>query len=166
MEKLQELQEAVEVLEENVKSIKKQLKELAKPKKIGRQRVDCYYCITPYGNIEPTNDTDYAPDMFNFSIGNYFSTKAEAEQYKQNLLITQQLKDIALELNDGEEINWDDEDFQDKYYICYNLWDDTFGMTFASRTKISTIYCLSNKFLKVAKDRVGEDRLKEYFKSL
>ena len=102
-------------------------------------------------------------DDYNYNTGNYFKTSEEAEKYKQHLIITQKLKDIALRLNDGVEIDWKkDRNIYEIYLDCSrNELDQVNIDTFKS---CNTIYCLSDKFLETAIKEIGEKELIEYIK--
>jgi len=101
-------------------------------------------------------------DNFRYNIGNYFLTEKECEEYKKRLLIEQQLKDIALRLNEGKKIGWEDHD-QKKYHIYYNHYSEEFDFLTVYYHQIECIYCLSNKLLEVALEDIGEEDLKSYF---
>lgn len=108
---------------------------------------------------------------FTYKIGNYFKTEEEAEHTLEMLKVKQQLKDLALRLNKGRKINWEDESWDDdnlKYYICFDAslnrlelaqWN-TFHLI-----DVGNIYCLNKNFLDVAKKEIGEDKLIELIKS-
>ena len=104
---------------------------------------------------------------FNYQIGNYFKTLEEAEKYKNYLIITQKLKDIALRLNDGIEIVWNKS--TPKYAIFYRHLENTYrellvqGKAF-DVSYLNGIYCLSDKFLETAIKEIGEKELIEYIK--
>lgn len=156
-------------LEEKIKEIEKQLQELKeqlteKNNKYKRKRPDRYWFLNDIGatiNIKAFINNN---DNFKYSIGNYFETKEQAENYKQKLLIEQELKDIAMELNKGEEIDWDNTN-QDKYYIEYSFYGDGILYSFHSYTKIQgTIYCLDINFKHVAIEKIGKERLTRYLK--
>lgn len=128
-----------------------------------------YYYIHDDGSIlediERTIPT--SSSIYHYNTGNYFKTKKEAEKYKNNLIITQKLKDIALRLNDGVEINWNNNS-QHKFYIGFQhsgikkgeLLKDI-NIHFQS---VGVIYCLSDKFLETAIKEIGEKELIEYIK--
>jgi hypothetical protein len=110
----------------------------------------------------------YYLEQFCFQVGNYFKTKEEAEKYYKNLIITQKLKDIALRLNDGKVIDWNNHD-QEKWTIVIHHSD------YENKLKLSTenflelkyqgsVYCLSDKFLETAIKEIGEKELIEYIK--
>lgn len=161
-------------LEEKIKEIEKQLEELKvqlteedKEDKCKRKRFDYdkyYWFVDTFGEVCDTPECYASEDNFLFEIGNYFETEEQAENYKQKLLVEQELKDIAMELNKGEEIDWDNTN-QDKYYIEYSFYGDGIIYNFHSYTKIQgTIYCLDINFKHVAIERVGKERLTKYLK--
>ena len=160
-------------LEERIKEIEKQLEELKEQlteenNKYKRKRLDYgdyYWFLNNLGEaVMAFDDYNEYEDNFKYLIGNYFKTEEQAENYKQKLLIEQELKDIAMELNKGEEIDWDNTN-QDKYYIEYSFYGDGILYSFHSYTKIQgTIYCLDINFKHVAIERIGKERLIKYLK--
>lgn len=98
-----------------------------------------------------------------FNTGNCFKSEQEAEEYKENLLTKQQLKDLALELNNGVEIDWENEN-QKKYYLEYGCYSLDYDITY-SYINLGQIYCLNEDFLKIAKDRIGEEKIIKLIKS-
>ena len=104
-------------------------------------------------------------DLFRFNIGDCFKTEQEAEEYKENLLTKQALKDLALELNEGVEIDWDDRN-QKKYCFVYSHNGNKLDYTPNSAwQELGHIYSLDYKFLKIAKERIGEEKLIKLIKS-
>lgn len=97
-------------------------------------------------------------DKFHFNTGNCFKTEQEAEEYKENLLTKQQLKDLALELNNGVEIDRKDIE-QEKYYIYFDHRTLNIQQTCVYLSHYLDVYCLNNQFLTIAKDRIGEEKL-------
>lgn len=111
-------------------------------------------------NIEQ-NDTI---DNFNYKTRNYFKTKKEAEEYREKLKTYYDLMDLADELNNGEKIDWNNT-VQEKYFIYYNARIEELFQTTAFYTNIvGKIYCLNSKFLLIALERIGKEKLKKLFK--
>ena len=104
-------------------------------------------------------------DNTHFSLGNYFKTEIKTIRYREHLIITQKLKDIALRLNDGVEIDW--KNGKEKYCIGLNYQDGKltqFTLTMFIVKHLGQIYCLSSKFLETAIKEIGEKELIEYIK--
>lgn len=160
------LAEKVKELELVLKETKSQLKELReKENSFKREIYYKYYYLNDCGETEIETDEDYPVDNFRYSIGNYFETKEEAENYKERLLIEQELKDIAMELNEDKKMFWSNNNLLSKYYLRYNFDDDRIITDCSYGSKIQgTIYCLDNNFKDVAIERIGEERLIKYLK--
>lgn len=159
------IDEKIKELEEKLEEIKKENEELKKIKKFNFiRRVECgkkYFYISDKGKLGSTVENGHIVDNFHYYSGNYFKTQEEVERYKQNRLTYQQLKDIALRLNKGQEIYWDNGS-QDKYYIYFDYIENEFELAFAkSMRSPSGIYCLDENFLNVALEEIGEERLKQ-----
>lgn len=126
-----------------------------------------YYYLATNGKIVKIDWINTDGDYFRFTTGNYFKTEQEAMDYKENLITKQQLKDLALELNDGKEINWNDG--YNKYYLSCNFYSSeaeplasSFVYNFQS---LGEVYCLNKDFLQIAKQRIGEERIIKLIKS-
>lgn len=161
-EKLAEKTKEIELI---LKEVKSQLKELReKENSFKREIYYKYYYLNDCGETEIKTDEDYPVDNFRYSIGNYFETKEQAENYKEKLLIEQELRDIAMELNKGEEIDWKN-GCQAKYYLKYNPLSNNIGCMVYMMLKIQgAISCLDENFKDIAIEKIGEERLKKYLK--
>ena len=95
--------------------------------------------------------------------GLLFNSEEEAKKYLFKLEIETKLKNIAERLNNGQKIDWEDED-QKKFLIYYDYINKRLGYDFYSYCKIQEVHCLDINFLDVAKKEIGEDNLIKYFK--
>lgn len=96
--------------------------------------------------------------------GLYAWLKENAENYKEKLLIEQELRDVAMELNKGEKIDWDDVN-QEKISLGYNFPVNSIQCSYEYLFKCQgKIYCLDKNFKDVAIERIGEERLAKYLK--
>lgn len=163
LEQIDELKQKIEELEKEVNS-----PEFEGIKKGARQKPkdgEVYFFLDSYGNRIWTKWHNNVQDLFRFNTGNCFKTNKEAIDYKENLLTKQALKDLALELNNGVEIDWDYY-YQLKYYIFYNNGLKTLSIDFDCIHQCSSkIYCVNSNFLDIAKDRIGEEKLIKLIKS-
>lgn len=123
-----------------------------------------YYYISAYkgGAKCAINAGDYI-DSFNFSVGNFFKTKEEAEHMIEKLKIINELQKFAYE-NNEKEIDWNNFS-QNKFYLIYdsevnNILVDYFSCT---RTNSFNIYFTSFEIAKKAIKTIGEDRIKKYY---
>ena len=163
LEQIDELKQKIEELEKEVN-----FPEFDEVKKGVRQKPECgvvYFYLKHDGYIGSTHWGIEDTDLFRFNTGNCFKTKQEVEEYKENLLTKQALKDLALELNNGVEIDWEDDNTKYSIYIqtdsdiklnqcdCFDYID------------LGQIYCLDSDFLTIAKDRIGEEKLIKLIKS-
>lgn len=165
----QEIENKIKALEKQIEELKKEVNspEFEGIKKGVRQKPKCgvvYFYLKHDGYIGSTHWGIEDTDLFRFNTGNCFKTEQEAEEYAENLLTKQQLKDLALELNNGVEIDWHDF-YQEKYRIfsvgnAY-LESDYIGQN----TDIGQVYCLDENFLGIAKERIGEEKLIKLIKS-
>lgn len=169
-EDFKEVQDMLEQAKELVKTLENKYNELSKPKNVrwrAKKGGDFYIVsgCSKYGNVAHKMTEDFGVCCnFHYDIGDYFKTAQEAEKLYNNIIITQKLKDIALRLNDGVEIDWNEDD-QGKYFIYYKFSDDSLniGTVYNCKT-LSSIYCLSPKFLGVALDEIGSKELRNYIK--
>lgn len=135
-----------------------------------------------YNKWKPQNNEEYfyidtfndvRADVFNtnnpftkkiLSTLNYFKTEAEAKQEAEKILVRRKLENIAKHLNKGEEIDWNDF-YQFKHFIFYDYETNVLGSSMACTRRVQGIvYCLSDKFLDIAIQEIGKERLLEYLR--
>lgn len=160
----------IQELEQNISSIKEELSKLEENLKtlksgVGRQipkNGDTYYFI----NFKSYKDR-WANDSFDqqrFNSYNYFKTEEEAQKEIDRRLIKAKLNDIANRLNGGQIINWDSA-IQRKYHLTLSN-EGSLNLSFSLIDKIEgATYCLSQDFLEVAVDEIGEQVLLDYMKN-
>lgn len=167
IEQINELKQKIEEFEKEVNSIEFEgiKKGVRQRPKIGERYfyVDSC-CVDSFCGIDYVFWQETKTDLFLFNTGNCFKTEQEAEDYKENLLTRQALKDLALELNDGVEICWKDKN-QPKFYINYYSLSKTLSQDFSKTIQGTDIVCLNENFLTIAKDRIGEEKLIKLIKS-
>lgn len=161
-EKQEELKRGLEELEIQINELEK--KEITKSGKRWRGVKDRFYWYIEgdcevYGEYE--TDDDY--DNSRYGIGNYFRTKEEAEKAVEKMKIYTRLKDLALRLNEGREVDWDDFK-QAKWHIHYNYDGNLTTIDSHIYQDIGQIYCLNSDFLNIAKQEIGKENLKKLFK--
>lgn len=124
-----------------------------------------YYYLDSSGTIQRTYWNNGVFDNHRYNIGNCFKTEQEVYDYNENLITKQQLKDLALELDNGVEINWDYKDTR-KYTIYLSCDSDELAddWNWITRT-VGGVYCTNEKFYKIAIERIGEEKLIKLIKS-
>lgn len=162
IEQIDELKQKIEELEKEVNSpefegIKKGVRQMPK-------KGEVYYFVDSAGYVSHTYWAGGEDDLFRFNTGNCFKTEQEAIDFKENLLIKQQLKDLALELNNGVKIDWED-DNQPKFYINYYSLSMELSQDFSKTIRGTDIVCLNKNFIDIAKERIGEEKLIKLIKS-
>lgn len=157
MNKLEELEKKYKELGEEIEKLKKQGKAW-KPEK-----EESYYAIYGDGNIDRATWHDSISGNKRYAIGNCFRTKEEAEATVEKIKIYTQLKRLAEEIN-TEPIDWKNER-QWKNEIVYNASTDCLiQLHEADMRTIGQIYSTNPDFLRIAKERIGEDKLLKLFK--
>lgn len=160
----QELQELKKQVEETLAKVEKALSEM----KIVRWQPEIneiYYYLNSLGNICHKIWVNDGEDLFRFNTGNCFKTEKEADDYRENLLTKQALKDLALELNDGVDVIWDNVD-QRKYVVYFDSSKNVMNMSEVHWTlDMGQICCLNENFLSLARERIGEEKLIKLIKS-
>lgn len=159
----QELQKLKKQVEETLAKVKKALSE-AKTIRWQPKFNEIYFYVDDMGMIDYSFWGIEPDEIFRFNTGNCFKTEEEAEDYKENLLTKQALKDLALELNDGVEIDWEDKT-QRKYNLFIDNLQPDIAYCWSNTTQGSDIYCLHDNYAKIAKDRIGEEKLIKLIKS-
>ena len=128
------------------------------------EKGDIYYFIGNDGSIFEDKWANDSYDQPRFNSYNYFKTEEEAQKEIDRRLIKAKLNEIANRLNGGQVINWNSA-IQRKYYL--NLDSEvSLGRSFSLINKMEgTTYCLSEDFLEVAVDEIGEQVLFDYMKN-
>ena len=123
-----------------------------------------YFYLDDFGGVQRVKWEYDDIDFHRYNIGNCFKTEQEAEDYKENLLTKQELKDLALGLNVDAKIDWSNT-LQHKYQISLDK-DDTLYQSFLnSSPALGQVYCLDQNFLEIAKKRIGKKKLIKLIKS-
>lgn len=120
-----------------------------------------FYYLAPTGLRSVKDFREKESDWF-YDTGNYFKTKEEAEQRFEHMITEQQLKDIALRLNKGEKIDWEDEE-QKKFHLCLFYGSLSYNSNILGKTQ-GVIYCLDENFKDIAIKEIGKERLINYLK--
>lgn len=156
----------MKTIQDEIKELKAKLAKLekqAEQKKIkGRHNPGYkqeYFYVSNDGYIIEDINNQFYMDDYRMQIGNCFESREEAEKHKRILVLNQKLKDLAAELNNGQEIDWNNSG-QAKYYLKYGE-NQVYGDTEYTEKSQGTIYCLDYKFISTAKEKIGEDNLKE-----
>ena len=164
----------IQELEQNISSIKEELSKLEEKLKAFKPRVgrqmpengDIYYFIG--GARASVFEDKWANDSYDqqrFSSYNYFKTEEEAQREIDRRLIKAKLNEIANRLNDGQVIQWNSA-IQRKYYLDLDSEESSLHLNFSIIDKIEGVtYCLSEDFLEVAVDEIGEQELFDYMKN-
>lgn len=162
LKQIDELKQKVEELEKKVNS-----PEFEVIKNSTRWKPECgvvYFYLKHDGYIGSTHWGIEDTDLFRFNAGNCFETKQQVEEYKENLLTKQALKDLALELNEGVEVDWDKYKLT-KYCIFISCVDELYLHSINSNKHLGQVYCYDKDFLTIAKDRIGKEKLIKLIKS-
>ena len=173
MTKLEALKNELEEHKYACAVLEKEIHELERENMSKRWRAksgETYFAICSTSNITQCEEKEDAGYNFNFdhtnryNFGNYFKTLQEAEKVRKKIKLYTQLKDLALRLNKGEKIDWDNS-AQAKWHICYKNGtvlglDDMYTSTLQD---LGQIYCLDKNFLEIAKQEIGEENLKKLF---
>ena len=165
MNNLEELKQELKKIENKINELEnKVIEEINKYKRKRCENGERYWFLNSLGEAELASDYNGDEDDFSYNIGNYFETEEQAKNYKEKLLIEQELRDIARELNKGEEIDWEEKE-EYKYYLYYNFVNNEINYRSYTIIKLQgIIYCLNENFKDVAIKRIGEERLTKYLK--
>ena len=161
----------VDLLEQRVNELVEEIKKLREKQqeqKVQRWRAkegEIYWIVTTSGEAGYDREECDNIDDSRYSIGNYFASKQDVEQHIKNLKTKQKLKDLALELNKGKEMDWEDSR-QCKHIIVYDKNHHKLGLGGSYCVmEMGQVYCLDNDFLKKALTVIGEEDLIDLIKS-
>lgn len=161
------LEKRIEDVVEAVKAVRAKVdKALQEPAKRWRgNKGDSYWYVDDVEGVARSYEDSHEADDLRYCTGNYFETEHECEQYLKNLKTKQKLKDLALELNNGKEIDWSDME-QTKFFIVLNCTKDYLERNHTYRIcDVGQVHCLNRQFLNEAKKRIGEQDLINLIKS-
>ncbi|MBQ8298423.1 MAG: hypothetical protein IJX99_01105 [Clostridia bacterium] len=156
MDKLQELKKKYKELGEEIERLENQ-------GKVWTPKVsEKYWCIIPSGYVDFDTWANNCLDIDRYQIGNCFKTKEEAEKVVEKMEIYTELKRLAEEIN-TEPIEWVKPE-QRKYYISYDREGKLEGTWLTNLRGATEIYSTNKDFLKIAKERIGEEKLLKLFR--
>ena len=169
MNEIEKLKEKQEELERDLEELGTQIneleeKEITKSVKRWIGVKDRFYWYIEgdckvYGEYEKDDDYDNA----RYEIGNYFRTEEEAKEVVEKTKIYTRLKDLALRLNKGEKIDWDNSTSA-KWNIGLSNSNNALQCCYAYKGQdVGQIYCLDPDFLNIAKQEIGEENLRKLF---
>ena len=127
LDKIEKLERETKIISVEIDLLRKQIGKVNfeenKYKRWRANQGEYYWYVDYIGDIFNNYETYTELDNFRYSTGNYFRTEKEAEEYKENLITKQKLKDLALRLNEVIEINWKDPN-RLKIFIALNIAQD------------------------------------------
>ena len=163
----------IQELEQNISSIKEELSKLEEKLKTFKSRVgrqmpengDIYYFIGGVrASVFENKWTNDSYDQQRFNSYNCFKTVEEAQKEIDRRLIKAKLNEIANRLNGDLVIMWNSA-IQRKYYLNLDSEESSLHLNFSIIDKIEGVtYCLSQDFLEVAVEEIGEECLVKYIK--
>lgn len=165
MEEIEELKQKLNEAVATTKQLEEKIKELEEEKKYVRWKPcknGTYWLINESGKVShQLYNSDF--DEHCYDIGNFFETEREAQIVAEKLKIYTKLKDLALRLNNGKKIDWND-DTQRKHHLFYCQDTCKIKQDVNIRYKyLNTIYCLDSEFKDEAIKEIGEENLKKLF---
>lgn len=167
MNNLKQMKQELEETKNKCTEIEKKIEELEKQESKVRWRgkqCEKYWYISSCGTVSYTMEMNDDQDNRSYEMGNYFRTEEEAEKVAEKIKIYMQLKDLALRLNKGEKIDWENNNHV-KWYICYKKGTvlDLDDMYTCNLQDLGQIYCLDKNFLEIAKQEISEENLRKLF---
>lgn len=163
MDNLEDLKKQISELQSKVAKIENESKEEKKGKRWRARINDTYFFVDDSGDVDSCHESNFDEDNYSYKTRNYFKTEEEAEEYKEVMNTYYDLIDLAEELNNGEKIDWNDNQ-QCKYTIYYSFKCDTLdeGIAYVCK-EFGQIYCLDGDFLEKAIKKIGKDKLIKLF---
>ena len=163
MDNLEELKKQISELQSKVAKLENESKEEKKGKRWRAKINDTYFIVDDSGDVITCLEYNEYGDNYRYKTRNYFATYEEAKEYKEVMNTYYDLMDLADELNNGEKIDWNDNQ-QCKYKIFYDFEDNFLNRTYAYvRKEFGQIYCLDEDFLEKAIEKIGKDKLTKMF---
>ena len=123
-----------------------------------------FYFLNSYNIAIPEIWDAGCSDAEHYNIYNCFQTREQAETEAEKILVRRMLEDIARRLNKGKKIDYEDK-AQCKFCLVYNIVQDRIDIdSDYNYVRIGVVHCLNVKFLDVAIQEIGEERLKKYLR--
>lgn len=160
----EELRQELTLLKANILNFETKLDEFEK-QQYGRWKPsngEVYFYIADYNGVQRSHWDDDDYDLFRWSVGNVYKTEEQAERALERMKIRTQLEDIALRLNKGINIDWNDVQ-QEKYFLFYDNEEHILTQDYKTISQSDDVYCVE-PFLEVARKEIGEERLAKYLK--
>lgn len=163
----EKLQELINDLKKQLQEAQEKLENLDKYERFKPKEGGTYYYVDSNSCISLTTfDSSCVSDYNKYKSYNCFETEEEAEKEANKILIRRKLEDIARRLNGDKKIYRNNRE-QRKYFINYyfNYKNNEFDLGVSWNEYLcvqGTVYCLSEKFLDIAKEEIGEQELKDY----
>lgn len=161
----QEIKDAQKALER----AQKKLAELENSKKFGwwkPKKQEGYYFVTTEGHTYYDINVDVETDHMRLKYMNCFKTEEEAKLERFQIELRRRIQDIALRLNKGRKIDWNDYS-QEKYRSCiyYDSQTEVLSVSAVPCSKQAFYHpiCLDENFGDVIYNELKDD-LKRYFK--
>lgn len=163
MDNLEEIKKELSELQSKVAKLENESKEEKKGKRWRARINNPYFYVDDFGEVDGCHEYNEYGDNYRYKTRNYFATYEEAEEYKEVMNTYYDLMDLAEELNNGEKIDWNDNQ-QCKYTIYYRFKCDTLddGIAYVCK-EFGQIYCLDEDFLEKAIEKIGKDKLTKLF---
>ena len=163
MDNLEEIKKQISELQSKVAKLEDESKEEKKGKRWRARINNPYFYVDDFGEVDGCHEYNEYGDNYRYKTRNYFATYEEAEEYKEVMNTYYDLMDLAEELNNGEKIDWNDNQ-QCKYTIYYRFKCDTLddGIAYVCK-EFGQIYCLDEDFIEKAIEKIGKDKLTKLF---
>ena len=147
MDNLEEIKKQISELQSKVAKLEDESKEEKKGKRWRARINNPYFYVDDFGEVDGCHEYNEYGDNYRYKTRNYFATYEEAEEYKEVMNTYYDLMDLAEELNNGEKIDWNDNQ-QCKYTIYYRFKCDTLddGIAYVCK-EFGQIYCLDEDFI-------------------
>lgn len=159
MENLEELKKKYAELGEEIERLEK-----SKTKRWRAEKGGVFFWIDSNNDTWICCEDNCIADDKRYKSGNYFKTEEEAQAEAERRIIYQELSDLALELNNGVEIDWKNRG-QQKYSLVYDYENEFVDWTGNVSSRVcGTVYCLNRYFRQKAIERIGEERLEKLLK--
>lgn len=160
----EELQKLINDLQNQLEEAQDKLEKLYKNERWKPKQGQKYYNINSLGDVNGLGFfEENIYDNLRYDFYNCFKTQEEAEKERNKILIRRKPENIARRLNGDNEIDWNNY-IQAKFYIDFNKNKGLgFGKVIGYKSQ-GTVYCLSNEFLDIAKEEIGEQELIDYIK--
>jgi hypothetical protein len=158
-DRMVELEIKFEIIKKEIEAIRQE-----KYKRFRAEKGGGYFFKMSSNGTRRDQECGLKVDDYRYNSRNYFRTEREAELARGKDNIKYKIMDIAEELNDGKFIDWTDCKQGQRNINNDVIHNNLYQWRTVCQFTPEHIYCLSESFIDVVKERLTQEELDLYYK--